>query len=273
MQLTHRAWGLNSSTPSLPQVLFCRKAEGEGKGQCHSQGTIIHLSIKANTPDPIDQRSQWYPQRPWTGCCRRGERQHSKYGSSPLWPPDPHLSSSSEESSGTLVNLALWITFYSATIQWKLSQRNSHSTWDPTFPDQALPFCFLLNPKRKIQSVTHEDARLHMMCQNTGPFQVANGSYQISTESSAWQPESIYSHHQRDRKTGVPGHLQLCSSVTEAWIKESSTSKESSRICKGSLLSSILIGSIGCGPNNFVTAELLNQEKWLEWTITMTVKP
>lgn len=159
MQLTHRAWGLNSSTPSSPQVLFCRKAEVEGKGQCHSWGTRSHLYIKANTPDPIDQRSQWCPQRPWAGCCRTGERQHSKYGSSPLWPPDPHLSSSSEESSGTLVNLALWITFYSATIQWKWSQRNSHSTRNPTFPDQALPFCLLLNPKRKIQSVTHKDAK------------------------------------------------------------------------------------------------------------------
>lgn len=110
---------------------------------------------------------------------------------------------------------------------------------------------------------------IHMMCQNTGPFQVLNGSDQISTESPTWK--HLHCHHQRDRKTGVPGHFQVCSSVTEVWIKEISTSKESSRIWKGSLLSSVLIGSIGCGPKNFVTAKRLNQEKWLQWTITMTV--
>lgn len=57
------------------------------------------------------------------------------------------------------------------------------------------------------------------MCQNTGPFQEANGSDQMSTESPAWQPESIYTVTIKGIR-GVPGHFQLCTSVTEARIKE-----------------------------------------------------
>lgn len=153
------------------------------------------------------------------------------------------------------------VTFYSVTIQWKWSQRNSHTTWDLTFPDPSLPFCLLLNPKRKIQSVTHEDARLHMMCQKT------------NFSNSKWK-RSVQIRQPDDLKAFTPSpskEWELWSSVTEAQNKVGSTSKESSRICKGSLLSSVLIGSIGWGPKNFVTAELLNQDKWQEWTIPTTV--